>query len=218
MNTLWTFGDSMTFGFGCRPDGPLTEYYYEYKSEDSNIWPVLLANKLGFSLRNIGKCSASNDYILDSMMKHFDEIDESDIVILGKTLSQRFDVKNQITGGFYHVAGHIGEKNIETKFKDACKTPEEIETLVNFLYYFAFDPIFKERQDMRFDFMKQRLINERKVSIYFEWMIKDNFVNYIETIKKHTRNKIDDGHFSFNGHKQMYEYLYQRIMNPKKII
>ena len=37
MRTLWTFGDSFTFGHGCRPDGPLSEYYYEYKSNDDVI-------------------------------------------------------------------------------------------------------------------------------------------------------------------------------------
>ena len=31
--TIWTFGDSFTFGHGCRPDGPLTEYYFDWKKE-----------------------------------------------------------------------------------------------------------------------------------------------------------------------------------------
>ena len=71
MNTLWTFGDSFTFGHGCRPDGPLPEYYNNYKKDGDDTWPNLLGSMLNTKVKNFGKCGASNDYILDSIIDNF---------------------------------------------------------------------------------------------------------------------------------------------------
>jgi hypothetical protein len=46
---LYTFGDSYTFGHGCRLDGPLTEYYHNYKEDGEDIWPNLLGKMLNIS-------------------------------------------------------------------------------------------------------------------------------------------------------------------------
>jgi hypothetical protein len=86
MATLWTFGDSMTFGHGCVPNYEGDEYYKKYKkSDDDLIWPVILANKLGYKLNNLGKCGASNDYIFDKIIDNYHSISENDIVIVNKT-------------------------------------------------------------------------------------------------------------------------------------
>ena len=80
MATLWTFGDSMTFGHGCVLDYEGDEYYKKYKkSDDDLIWPVILANKLGYKLNNLGKCGASNDYIFDTIISNYHLISENDI-------------------------------------------------------------------------------------------------------------------------------------------
>ena len=52
MRTLWTFGDSFTFGHGCRPDGPTNEYYYNYRSESDDVWPNLLGKMLNLEIKN----------------------------------------------------------------------------------------------------------------------------------------------------------------------
>lgn len=221
MNTLWTFGDSQTFGHGCRPDGPLLEYYNNYKKEDDDIWPVLLGKKLNMNVINCGQCGVSNDFILDEMMRNFDNINEGDYVILGKTLHQRFDVKDYRTGKLFYVLGEYGQwdseesnKYVEKYLKEICRNREELETLINFTIYFAQDDLYRNRQDFRFNFIKNRLINEKKISFYYDWMINDEFVlKNVERIITHTKGKCKDYHFSFYGHKQMTEYFYDVIQN-----
>ena len=92
MGILWTFGDSFTFGHGCRPDAPTNEYYYNYKSESDDVWPNLLGQKLNVEVKNLGKCGVSNDFIIDSIIDNFDMIKPNDVVIIGKSFYQRFDV------------------------------------------------------------------------------------------------------------------------------
>ena len=53
MNTLWTFGDSFTFGHGCRAGGPDEEYYHNYKIKSDNIWPNHLGNMLNLKVKNL---------------------------------------------------------------------------------------------------------------------------------------------------------------------
>ena len=94
MNTIHTFGDSFTFGHGCRPDGPINEYYYNYKSYSDDVWPNLLGQMLNVEVKNLGKCGASNDFIIDSIIYNFEKIQQNDVVIIGKTFYQRFDITN----------------------------------------------------------------------------------------------------------------------------
>lgn len=225
MKTLWTFGDSLTFGHGAREDGPLTEYYYNYKTEGDDIWPALLANKLEMNLQNCGKCGASNDYILDNMIINFDNINEGDYVILGKSYFQRFDVKDIRTNTLSDITTEINvslkKKEKEDWYKKIKRSPEEVETLVNFMHYFSSDDLFKNRQDLRFNFIKKRLINEKKIEFFHEW--SDNLIGLsssIHRIFQHTNGKINDQHFSFIGHKQMFDYFYYLIQNNgiKKLI
>ena len=41
MNKIWCFGDSFTFGHGCRIDCPRNEYYNNYWKEGDDIEFVL---------------------------------------------------------------------------------------------------------------------------------------------------------------------------------
>ena len=103
MVTLWTFGDSFTFGHGCRPDGPTNEYYYNYRSESDEVWPNLLGQMLNVEVKNLGKCGASNDFIIDSIIDNVDMIKPNDIVIIGKSFYQRFDMPKLNNNTFTQV-------------------------------------------------------------------------------------------------------------------
>lgn len=217
MNTLWTFGDSLTFGHGCRADGPLTEYYHNYKKENDDIWPILLSKKIGMNLKNCGKCGASNDYIIDDMISNFDNINEGDYVILGKSYYQRFDVKDFRTNILSDITTEIkvsmSKKENEDWLKKIGRTQEEVETLINFMFYFSTDELFKKRQDLRFDFIRQRLINERKIGFFYEW---SDVGLHMNRITQDTNGKINDAHFSFKGHYEMFQHIYEIIKDKDK--
>jgi hypothetical protein len=92
INTLWTFGDSFTYGNGCLPKNI---YAIQYKKSDKDkIWPEIVSTELNFKLKNIGMGMFSNDKIIDSIIQNYEYINKNDIVIIGKTFYHRFDIPN----------------------------------------------------------------------------------------------------------------------------
>jgi hypothetical protein len=221
MATLWTFGDSFTAGDGCVEnlgirDGDF-KYYNEYKKSDSDIWPNILANIIGFDVKNMGKSGASNDYILDSIIDSFNMIESDDVVIIEKTFYQRFDVPKLNSNEFhtqYAESLHILSTDLENNKYDKNKV--EIETILNYGILFADHSLFKKRQDKRFKFIQTQLSS--KVNKILIWDIDSDLRKSIETISQHTKGKIKDYHFSFNGHKVFSELLYKKFFTKPTLI
>ena len=221
MATLWTFGDSFTSGDGCTENTPIRDghhkYYNEYKELDSDIWPNILGNTIGFNVKNIGKSGASNDYILDSIIDNFNMIESNDIVIIEKTFYQRFDVPKLNTDEFHtQYAEELYQYSIDLKNNKYHKDKLEIETILNYAVLFSDNKLFKERQDKRFEFIKTQLIN--RVNNVLMWDVLDFVYGKIETIGQHTNGKIKDYHFSFNGHKAFSEFLYKKLFIKPSLV
>ena len=211
MKTLWTFGDSFTFGHGCRPDGPLSEYYHNYKIETDDIWPNHLGKKINAEVKNFGKCGASNDFIIDCIIDQWNFIKEDDVVIIGVTYHSRFDVplKNRtvlstIYWGFEDLSEFEGEER------------EHMETLVNFQYYFANHELYKKRHLKRYNFLN-KLLNEKKVTTFIWDVEYYQHTTRFEKIATATNGKIDDWHFSFKGHEDFSDMVYKKVINPSLI-
>jgi hypothetical protein len=227
-NTLWTFGDSFTYGYGCLSDDNILEYYNKYRKKDSDIWPVLLSRKLNLNLNNISRRSMVNDDLFDLILENYNNIKEGDYVIVGKTLYQRYIIPNVDDKPWYVGPIYLDEDgkmpkikniNIITKDKEqlklVCKDDQEYELLINYINRYADSIVYKQRQDFRFNFIKKELINNKKISFYYEWEVADCFTKgkklyEFEKIKDQDTN-ILDAHFSFNGHKQMFNYLLDKI-------
>jgi hypothetical protein len=221
MATLWTFGDSFTSGDGCVEnlgirDGDF-KYYNEYKKPDSEIWPNLLGNAMGFNVKNLGKSGASNDYILDSIIDHFNMIEPDDVVIIEKTFYQRFDIPDLKTNVFHtQYAELLHLYSIDLKKNKYDKDNLEIETVLNYGILYSDNKLFKERQDKRFDFIITQL--KCKTDKILTWDVLDFLDGKIETIGQHTGGKIKDYHFSFNGHKRFSELLYKKLYIKPSLI
>ncbi len=216
MRTLWTFGDSFTAGDGCVHnlgirDGDF-KYYNEYKESDSDIWSNILGKTIGFDVKNIGKSGASNDYIIDSIIDNFNDIQSDDIVIIGKTFYQRFDIPKLDGSKFRTQYGEeLFSLSIDLNKNKDNKDKLEIETILNYGVLFSHNILFKQRQNKRFNFIESQLKN--KINKILIWDIDSDLIKSIETISQHTKNKIKDIHFSFNGHKTFSELLYKKLYN-----
>lgn len=218
-NTLWTFGDSMTFGHGCNDDcvSETKIEYLEYKKDADNIWTNHLGKLLNCKVNNFGKNGVSNDYIFDKIIDNFDNIRENDIVIINTTLYGRIDVP--IGDSLCNVlSSYEGAKKI---IKDHIneEEKEKIEAVINFQYHFSNHQFYKERHKNRFEFLRNRFVNDKKISFFFMWSLEDDDGIYksFQTIKDHTNGKINDTHFSFKGHLDFAHYLYS-TMDSKKLI
>lgn len=219
-NALWTFGDSYTYGYSCRPDSPDLDYYHKYYTFGCDIWPNILAKKLKMSINNIGSLNATNDSILDDLINNFDNIQKKDVVILGKTLYQRFDVYNYKKNILWHIGPHSLKDgkvpdNIfiakDDELNNVCKTNEEYEILLKFIYHFPLSKLHEERQNKRFDFIKNRLIIEKNIKLFYEWRTEDLFFENKRFEDIGDCTEINNIHLSFNGHQQFAEYMYKEI-------
>lgn len=218
-NTLWTFGDSMTFGHGCNDDcvSETKIEYLEYKKDGDNIWTNHLGKLLNCKVNNFGKNGVSNDYIFDKIIDNFDNIRENDIVIINTTLYGRIDVP--IGDSLCNVlSSYEGAKKI---IKDHIneEEKEKIEAVINFQYHFSNHQFYKERHKNRFEFLRNRFVNDKKISFFFMWSLEDDDGIYrsFQTIKDHTNGKINDTHFSFKGHLDFAHYIHSTMDNNKLI-
>jgi hypothetical protein len=219
MSTLWAFGDSMTFGHGCNElcHSETKEEYLPYKKEGDDVWVNHLGKLLDYEVKNLGKNGASNDYIFDTIIDNFDNIKENDVVVINMTLHGRIEVPfgddiMNVLSSYENAIKIVGE----SKEKDS---DEKIETILNFQYHFSNHQFYKERHRKRFKFIKDRLKEDKKVKFVYMWSLEDDDAIYrsFQKIKDDTKGKINDTHFSFNGHLNFAHYIHSS-MNNKKLI
>ena len=213
MNTIHTFGDSFTFGHGCVENCTFNGYYV-YKNDNDDIWPNHLAKKLGMNVINYGKSGFCNEQIFDSIVINFDSIQENDIVIIEKTYHNRLSVPTDSEWVSALSDNEITEEFRKPKLKKFFSN-EEIETLINFHYYFSIKKLYEKRNNDRFNFFKKILVNNTKVKDCIIWDMPKLYDSF-ESINIATNGELFDFHFSFNGHKQFAKYM-ENIIN-KKII
>ena len=211
MNTLHTFGDSFTFGHGCVEHCSFTEYY-KYKKEGDDIWPNHLAKRLGMNVSNHGKNAFCNEQIFDSIIKNFDSIKENDIVIIEKTYHNRLSVPTNSEWVSALSIDYTTNEHWKTKLEKVF-SKEEVETLINFQYYFSLKKLYEKRNNDRFNFIKKILIDNIKVKDCIIWDMPKIY-NSFESVKTATNGEFIDFHFSFKGHKQFAEYI-ENIINKK---
>jgi len=196
MNKLWTFGDSNTAGHGCNPRD---EYYEKYYKSGDKIWPVWLSEKLNVELKNLGKNGSSNDVIIDTIIKKWEQINKGDYVFIGMTHSHRFDIP--IDNQFESIVhDFLDNKNRMSE--------EQFETIVNFQYLFADNILYKNRHKKRLEWIKKLLIyKECKMVILWDVQVD---LKYFETIQEATNREILDNHLSFKSHKLLSEIFYKK--------
>jgi hypothetical protein len=213
MNTLWAFGDSMTFGYGCRVDGPGIEYYNKYYENGDDVWVNIVAKEFNYLPNNLGICGASNDTIIDTIIDNFDKIKKGDCVIIGKTFFERFDVPNKKDNKLEALLGEIKNYDdsiwYDTLIKNQIKNEEEVQTLINFIYYYGRNTLYEKRQNKRYDFI-EKVLKEKNI-LTFQWKV--DMSHGFEKIIHATNKEIKDYHLSFKGHKDFALYLIKRIEN-----
>jgi hypothetical protein len=187
-NTLWAFGDSMTFGHGCNDDcnSNTRLNYLPYKKEGDNIWTNHLGKLLDYNVNNLGKNGASNDYILDSIIDNFYHIKPNDVVVINMTLHGRIEVpfKNgtyNILSGYEKNKTSMDDKEPQIKYAKIQtdeSDDEKIEALINFQYHFSNHKFYKDRHTKRFNFIKNMLIKERDIKFVYLWSLEDDYGVY----------------------------------------
>lgn len=212
---IWGFGDSFTWGYGCRPgwgpfnqDGPLPEYYTKYKKEGDKIWIEWLGEWFDEEIRNISQSGASNDKIFDWVLENFEQIKENDKVIIGMTSWARMDLP--IDHSWMSIVSMFednGEQILRNQLKRQFVEEKFWDTIINYQYFFSDSPLWKERWETRFNFIIKELNKKKCQTISFQ--IQDPVASSMQTIWQDSG--IYDYHFSFTGHKRFAEILYKKF-------
>ena len=111
MSKLWTFGDSFTFGHGCRKfsedtSSPYNIKYSNYIDLNRPIWAEHVSTTLGLELLNYGVNGASNDLILDNIIDNISSFKSDDVIVIQISTSARYDfpfVKEQKLFGGWEI-------------------------------------------------------------------------------------------------------------------
>ena len=191
MNKLWVFGDSFTAGNGCLHN----EAYTKYKESDNDlVWPEIVANRLNLELINRGMGAYSNDKIIDIIIEDYNLINKNDLIIIGSTFYNRFDIPNN---------------NTLLTLSPTNLPDSNQELLLHFISIMDSD-LLKKRHKLRIDFLKQQLIKEEAKCLI--WEVETHW-NLYENIKIATEDKIKDYHWSYKGHKDFANYILNIINN-----
>ena len=197
----WYFGCSFTYGAGCIPGD---KYYDNYYKPGDKHWTTIVSEALSIEEINKDQNSASNMFILNSLASNIQDINSGDFVVIGMTDPSRV--------GFYH-------SNTDNSVKQMSAV--------------AFDQVYPEGRFSRY--MSEREFkavqeysiclqgpNEKKYESYYERIFKsycsllnkNNIKTYMwgfpnwtdhETITFATKGKVEDRHWSYNGHRTFAE-------------
>lgn len=213
MKNVWFFGSCLTWGFGCRPS---FEYYKKYTTENDKIWIERVAEHFNYNMVDKSiRAKATNFDILKSLILNLKNIKEGDIVV-------------------YEIMKPLGLLKLNNK-----KT--KVEGLST--YNLHWDKHWRDDEDKKIgnDYIDLNVRGYDKAWVnYFKpqaenlayILLDKNVKTYIweydvwelysddrfENIADATDGVLDDFHYSWNGHKQMAEYIIDIIKKDKFVV
>jgi uncharacterized protein (UPF0297 family) len=192
----WFFGDSFTWGQGCHPN----DEYYKYTINNiGKRWTELVSENLNIIENNLGRKGASNPFIINQIITNIKYIKNGDYVFIGNTLPIRTIVPHMKEKRIISLTSEIYVRN--TKWYDS----EHRTTLLDYIHRFIlpFEDVWDEYYINQYLNLKS-IIRDKGANVLF-W--KHNKWHDYETIQQETNNQIDDGHWTWDSHIKMSEWI-----------
>lgn len=196
MRTLWTFGDSFTESYNSKYEW--ANQYIQWKGYTPKVYGEMISDKLGIEYKNKGLGGNSNYDIFESICKSIDFIKDGDIIIVGWANILRFRLVDTTINGdrwqsiqpSYNKLKNISENTVNEILINRSNTElyrQEIENWMKLLRY-----TFKNN-----------------TILFWSWSGRDwGLVNDgYENIRYETGGKVDDSHWSENGHREFTELI-----------
>lgn len=151
-NKIWFFGDSFTYGDGCVENSPPNGEYYKIKPHGV-LWREGVADHFKMGEVNRSISGASNDWIINSLIDELLNIQPNDIVVVGITWPERFQIIDKKNNEHRNVIAHHFIEPRETStlvldHKDRKYNEELFELLHMFFieYRVQHGPLLKKYQ------------------------------------------------------------------------
>ena len=204
---LYIFGDSFSAGFSFESNW--TNPYVNWKGYTPKGFGEIISQKLNLELINLSENASDNYSILQKFCDNEKNIKKNDLVIIGWSSPLRFRL---VSKDWITILPNYDK--FSTKEIDKTKISEStlIEILLN-------------RDDIRYcnevnSWIK--LLNNLDKNIIhwtpFDQRLDCMFLNKFETIVTETNGKLNDWHFSENGHKQLSDLFINKFKSKNKIL
>ena len=204
---LYIFGDSFSAGFSFESNW--TNNYVNWKGYSPKGFGEIISQKLNLELINLAENASDNYSILQKFCDNEKNIKKNDLVIIGWSSPLRFRL---VSKDWITILPNYDK--FSTKEIDKTKISEStlIEILLN-------------RDDIRYcnevnSWIK--LLNNLDKNIIhwtpFDQRLDCMFLNEFETIVTETNGKLNDWHFSENGHKQLSDLFINKFKSKNKIL
>lgn len=213
MKKIFFFGDSFTFGEGCRKG---FEYYDTIDYDDKRIWTTIVSDTLNLEEINYGKRGCASAHILSSLLKHSSEFEKGDYVIFSDSLPNRIVSANQKEKQIDSVIADNfeGFYGLDNFFEDL----KSKQVLLDYLYHHVlpFPDAYSYFYNRQFEQMQKLLLKTGVKSFFWSYTMWAQNMKKYQRISNHTN--IKDGHFSWQGHKEFSEMILHSIKNEKYFI
>lgn len=214
LKTLWVFGCSFSFGVGCNKGD---EYYELTESNRGKKFSTLLSEKYNLTVKDLSVPGTSNEMIIYRIIETIPLMNNGDLVVIGKTDPTRSYIfnsdynwlrKNKNERDFFNryiplIPHHIEQFDRKYGFNKTFK-----EQITNIFYETRYRQSKNYREYYNDFFENVTSIIEGKCRV-IDW--DDREWKVFDTIKRDTKGKIEDGHFSWNGHRQLFNFLVEKI-------
>ena len=217
---IYFIGDSFTYGHGCTHEEP-HPYRQNYPpSSDDRLWVDIVADTLNGNLYNFGYNGASLETMLDCLIKYMHHMDSNDIVIISTGLVNRLDV-----WGPWFKFDNVDEDSIDKIIKrpflldladnnhkqNNIISSERIKSIIEYisLNILPYEKYILENHIEKLYSIKRELEQRDIECFIWDWNDVQNF----ETIESATDGKINDGHFSWEGHRQFAKFFLKEYVN-----
>ena len=216
MNRAWFFGDSFTFGHGCKPG---YEYFDNYPELRQSTWTDIVSEKLNLEQVNKGIPGNATPYILKQVIENLSNFNKGDFIFLTDTLPVRLVYPTKDTKTIQPLTTDIivwPERNNQRALDRFLGTEEERRTVVEFIHQSVmkhFDQWTDYYMNQFIDIQKYLLTTGVHIYTwpYKQWVSPSPY----ERITKATNGEIYDGHWSWLGHKQFSTYILNRVHNKE---
>jgi len=191
----WFFGDSFTYGYGCRPG---YEYYKFTINRVGKIWTTIVSEHLHLYEKNMGIPGAANPFIINTIMENIKYINKGDYVFIGNTLPIRILIPDITTNKISSI------KNCKYKWNT-----NEYQVIYDYtsMFIIPFEDMWENYYTNQYLNLKS-IIRDKGANVLF-W--KYSKWGEYEIIKDETNNKIDDLHWTWESHRKMADWILNNL-------
>jgi hypothetical protein len=225
MNTVWSFGDSMTAEVNGLPEEPSP--YRQWLGRDAKDTATFVAEEFGFESKNLAVGGSSNTAIFHQFISQLKNIQSGDILIFGWTVIARYRIgvilNPETPNPAWKTIWSQGLSNIPEYgcVDDSYITKEVAEQII--LNRSELGDLYGSEVNEWIEFINDWAKLKGVMAIHWSWCnagmggkqnlnLSFDVVRYTDMFRE-TKSVVRDGHYGEVGYKQLADDVIKYIKN-----